>query len=552
LAKLPPEEPDALVAHVRVCEGPGPEGPGLLGKINYCSRKIQALVVVGFLTATGLYAQEPNPQPTAPAGNNASQIEIRVNLEKVVHTMAGGIGASWHAMGPDVIHYPDLIGRDNRACKGSAYGGNPPVIPAFDKAWGDVYRHARWLGLDFIRAEIAMDMYNPRRGEFVWDNDEMKTLYRILEHCSKNKVDVYMTMQWQGVAWNAHPGINRLQSSPKSVEDFAVSYATLLEHLVKTKGYDCIRWITVNNEPGMGSGWWQGSDRKPDSIMPAMRATRAELNKRGLQTIVLCGPDGHEVNSGNFDSKDPAVGAMALHCYSGKFRTKFAEGLKLANERKLPFFLAEFGTFFMAKFEGDNMALGGPRSEAPKSYDHQMTNAEKILVGLNMGIDGFNRWSFLNRGDLDGQWQLVRTWNPNLWDFKQSVEPEPVPYYSFGIITRFTAKHSSVLETLGGSENLIATALRSPKGQLTLFLLNLSNNKMAVNIGFSAPPQALLLKGYQVTSAAVSTSGFKLEPINTVTIEKDKPALKVSIPARSITAYTTYDLDPSADGIMSE
>jgi hypothetical protein len=31
LAKSPPEEPDALVAHVRVCEGPGRQRPGLLG-----------------------------------------------------------------------------------------------------------------------------------------------------------------------------------------------------------------------------------------------------------------------------------------------------------------------------------------------------------------------------------------------------------------------------------------------------------------------------------------------------------------------------------------
>jgi len=30
--------------------------------------------------------------------------------------------------------------------------------------------------------------------------------------------------------------------------------------------------------------------------------------------------------------------------------------------------------------------------------------------GINAGVDGFNRWSFINRGDLDGQWQLLRTW----------------------------------------------------------------------------------------------------------------------------------------------
>ncbi len=179
---------------------------------------------------------------------NETDYNISVNLEKINHVMAGGIGASWHAMGPNVVHYADLIGRDNRTCKGSAYGGNPPVVAAFDKAWDDVCRHATWLGLDFIRVEIAMEMYEPEREKFVWDNDEMKTLYRILDHCQSNNVDVYMSMMWQGVEWNAHPGINRLQSSPKSVTDFAISYATLLDHLVKARGYTCIHWITVNNE----------------------------------------------------------------------------------------------------------------------------------------------------------------------------------------------------------------------------------------------------------------------------------------------------------------
>jgi hypothetical protein len=34
LAKPPPEEPDAGNLHVRVCEGPGRQRPGLLGRIK--------------------------------------------------------------------------------------------------------------------------------------------------------------------------------------------------------------------------------------------------------------------------------------------------------------------------------------------------------------------------------------------------------------------------------------------------------------------------------------------------------------------------------------
>ena len=34
LAKSPPEEPDASIAHVRVCEGSGRQRPGLLGMVG--------------------------------------------------------------------------------------------------------------------------------------------------------------------------------------------------------------------------------------------------------------------------------------------------------------------------------------------------------------------------------------------------------------------------------------------------------------------------------------------------------------------------------------
>ena len=486
------------------------------------------------------------------AQNQASpnHYNISVNVEKTSHVMAGGIGASWHAMGPNVVYYPDLINRDNRACKGSAYGGNPPVIKAFDKAWDDVRYHAGWLGLDFIRVEFAMDMYEPEREKFVWDSDEMKTLYRILDHCQKNNVDVYMSMMWQGVQWNAHPGINRLQSSPKSIADFAVSYATLLKQLVEIKGYTCIHWITVNNEPGMDGGWWTGPNGKPDSIMPSIRATRTELDKRGLNKIAICGSDGHGIKIGNFKPDDPAVGALSIHNYYGNPHETFAEGVKFAKDLNLPFFVAEMGTFFMANFEGDNMAMGGPRSEAPKSYEHQMINAEKILVGLNMGVDGFNRWSFLNRGDLDGQWQLVRTWNPNLWDFKKNVDPEPVPYFSFGILTRFAAKHSSILETRADSGNYVVTALRSPKGETTIYVLNKSDNEIEISLSLLGRKESIILNKYQVTEPEIREPGFTLNPIQFFELEKRFKILTDKIPPKSITTYSTYKLKFEAAGII--
>jgi hypothetical protein len=464
---------------------------------------------------------------------------ITINAGTVTHTMRGGIGASWHAIGPTVFHYPDVISRDNRACRGSAFGGNPPLLAEYQSAWSDLLHHARWLGLDFIRVEIDMRMYHPQRDQFTWDNEEMQTLERILEHCQSNDVDVYFSMMWQDVEWNAHPGVCRLQSAPRSVEDFAESYTTLLERLVKAKGYTCIRWVTINNEPGMPNGWWTGPDQKPASIAPAIRAVREALDRRGLKDLVVCGPDGHNLRKGHFDPQDSAAGALGIHDYNGTVPLEmYREGVQIARDRGIPFFVAEFGRFFMGEFEGEKMAMGGPCSEAPKSYEAQLLNAEKVLVGLNEGVDGFNRWSFTNRGDLDGQWQLVRTWNRNLWEYHKEVTPEPVPYYCFAIISRFAVKHSSVLAAACGDPDIVVTALRSPLGAITILILNKSGEERNLGIEFQSLSAPLEFRRYVVTEAEVKDPSFALAPHATVTASPAQSRINVLLPASSITSYT--------------
>ena len=37
-----------------------------------------------------------------------------------------------------------------------------------------------WLGLDWLRVEMDRRMYEPQKGQFDWDNEEMRTLYRSL------------------------------------------------------------------------------------------------------------------------------------------------------------------------------------------------------------------------------------------------------------------------------------------------------------------------------------------------------------------------------------
>jgi hypothetical protein len=471
---------------------------------------------------------------------------IHIDAGTVTHTMAGGAGASWHAMGSEAYWYPDMPNRDNRNSRGSGWGGNPPL--SYTDAWNDLERHASWLGLDFVRVEIDMRMYEPERGKFTWDNDQMKTLYRILDWCQANHVDVFFTQMWADVEWNKFDNAPRLQSAPRSVDDFATGLGTLLEHLVKDKGYTSIKWLCMVNEPGGTWGWWIGPDGKSMDLMPAIHALRAEFDKRNLTAIGISGPDcclGEGTRDFNFDDK--AVGAWDSHNY-GNYPDEtvmrlWAEG---AHARGIPFFLSEFGDWAGGK------VFEVPDSPSPKSYANQLTNAQKLIEGMNVGVDGFNRWSFTNRGDLDGQWQLVRTFEATRWEYYKRVVPESVPYYTYGIITRFMAKHSGVLKTNCSTPDVEVTALRSPKGNLTIYVLNKSQADEQVELNLANLKAGQTLYKYQVTEGAIEKPEFAMDPLAHFEVTPAGAATTDKVPGESITVYTTYKLANADAGITAD
>lgn len=521
-----------------------------MSRRRFLAETVRASGIAGGLLPTAMHSKFLELSNTLDAERRApsesvyqSEIPIQVNCGRTVHTMAGGAGASWHAIGPTAFWYDHLRGRINRWCRGSVFGGNPPLDHG--QAWADIYRHVRWLGLNFIRVEIDMRMYHPAREVFDWNNVEMLTLYRILDNCQANHADVFFTQMWQDVDWNCFEGVSRLQSAPKSISHFVTALATLMEHLIKIKGYTCIRWLCISNEPGHPITWWLGPSGIPQSLMPALKNLRTELDKRGL-SVALSGPDWSSMNqnSTDFDFDDKVVGAHDAHNYSSDPATELQSlWARRAHERGIPFFQSEFGTW-----NGDDPLIN-PTSMAPKSFANQLTNAEKVLRGIGVGVDGFNRWSFLNRGDLDGQWQLVRTWDPVQWEYHKQVEPEPTPYFCYGIITRFMAKYSDVLEVNNMDSAVVVTALRSPNGNLTIYIINTAGRIMPVRLNIVGMPEERLLHKYQVQEME-DMAGYRMDPSDTRKVSAAAPAVMDSLPAHSITVYSTYNLRHEDIGIM--
>jgi hypothetical protein len=497
--------------------------------------------------------------------HEAGTVVVDVDCGKVVHTMRGGIGASWHAIETPIpygVKHPVFTSHSHG---GSGWGGYPPAED--ERAWQQIYRHAGWLGLDWNRVEVEQRIYEPERNKFTWDGAEMRILYRILDWHQKHGADVFFQQMWCNAAWLAYPEfrddpVGRVHSAPADLDAFADGLATLMEHLVRKRGYSCIKWLCITNEPGADFSWWQAPPNKPLSIGPGLAAVRKALDKRGLK-LPLSGPDmtiGFPAKApGDFDYLD-RLGAYDFHDYGADFdfRTKghiagqernAAAWVELGRREGKPVFLSEFGT----------MAYGWlPDKPGPSCPQSALAGSELVVRLANVGVDGFNRWSFVNRGDLDGQWQFIDTWDPREKKLLRDFPPHPNSYFCLGLLSRFTAKHSAVLASRveGGKlddwQRVFCTVLRSPQGNLTLAVVNEAPTEFKLKLAVRGLTSPIRLHRYRYGEAERDRADVRVDPQKEFPLAAKANELHDVLPPNSLTIYSTHKLEHDAPGVIAE
>lgn len=526
--------------------------PSMRAKQSRSWRGFGSLLIL--LAAAGP-APARKPAPSLPGPD----VRLAVDAGRVVHTMRGGFGASWHA-----IEQPIPVQGD-RSHGGSAWGANPPAEDT--RAWRQICRQADWLGLDFVRVELEQRMFEPERGRFTWDSPEMRILYRILDWCQSRHADVFLQCMWGNVEWNSFPefqgdAVKRVHSGPRSMESFADGLAALAKHLLRTKHYRCIHWLCINNEPGYDWSWWQRPPNQPMPLREGLAAVRRALDREGV-SLPLSGPDWTdlpELKPENVDF-DEFIGAYDLHSYYAGFdwhpgggyplavaEKRLAQWRKWSAARGKPLFLSELGT----------MIYGwGGSSPGPSTWEAAIKDAELVVRALNLGVDGFNRWSFVNRGDLDGVWQMIETWDPARKALRETITPCPNAYFVYGLISRLAAKHSSVVASepsggqLDGLNRVFSAALRSPGGNLTWVIVNDAPREWAAEFSLKHCQHPALYK-YQVTAEQKDRPDLQINPLPAAAIVAGNAAFSDRLPPMSLTIYSTWRLKHSAAGIVED
>ena len=452
--------------------------------------------------------------------------------------MSFGLGQNWH-VSDGLCYLPGSKVFDYAA--GSAWGAVPPHTDV--EKWNQIFYHTSWLGIDFIRLIIEQHMYCPEKdGVYTWESNEMKNLYRVLDWCESNKVDVFLTEQFAHTPWNCPPDAKSVViHSPVNVDAWAQAYAAMVDLLVNKKHYTCIKCLNIGNEPERGfkgtDGWsWKDGASWSEGLDKAIHYVR---EVKGIP-IPFAGPDDYcRVDTVRTDKR---LGIYELHRYQVNTTNPdaaFANWIDSARKEGKPFFLGEFGGW---------IANPGQQSH---SYRYNIGVVAWTIKELNMGVDGMLRWNFINRGDLDGDWQMIDTFDTLNNTYYTKINPHPNTYFTQGLLSRFTAKNSIILKTLTNNNAINAAALKTKNGNYTAFVVNtdsIISYKMTLTLGNLNGN--LKLYRYKVTPVDAEKTDIKITFSALFQLNFQSNIFVDKLEANSLFIYTTYKLEPGEKGII--
>lgn len=159
---------------------------------------------------------------------------------------------------------------------------------------------------------------------------------------------------------------------------------------------------------------------------------------------------------------------------------------------------------------------------------------------MDVGVEGFCRWSFVNRGNVDGQWQLVETWDPERHCPRAAIEPHPNSFFLWGLLSRFIAAGAAVAhgDWSGGADaahrRVFGVAVTNRDGSRTLAVVNDSETWGDLQVSVAGAPAETVFHRYRVGFANRDDSRAEVQPEGPFDTDFADP-----LPPMSFTVYAT-------------
>ena len=360
--------------------------------------------------------------------------------------------------------------------------------------WAKLYSRLDFMKPAFIRLMIGTRSY-VRDGVIT---EDIGQLARILDYCQSRNVSV-MFGDWGGGLVDAKSG--------KIDSELIGNLSALVYNLVIDRGYDCIKYCNIINEP---NGYWSSADGNYDLWISAVKCFSNALEALGIgDKLLIAGPDAaiwtdREVSWVSRFAGDFPVGSSLydIHTYpskctvnSGKY-SEIIRAYRQAAPSSSRMVMGEIGFKFVEEADSSYLA-GNERRIAAKPHasrtDSQMyvydymygtDMADALFQTVNEGYSGCVAWMLddaMHYNESKDKLKIWGFWNILGDEIFGPEEEEVRPwFYAWSLLCRFFPAGSDCLKVNVEGNVKAASAVRG--GKMTIAVVNVSGEKVSVSI----------------------------------------------------------------------
>ena len=444
--------------------------------------------------------------------------------------------------------------------------------------WQKVFRRLDYMKLPFTRVMVDMTTFFgglDKNGEpqYLFDCELMQRVYKLLDYCEINNVTVlFGHWGWANTAKH-RPGQN--WDIPPDSEMHARISGELAEHVVTRKGYTCIKWFDLINEP---DGYWSSCDGDWELWTRVAAQFHKELVRRGLTgKIRIAGPADVYSNwiEKALDRTDMTkiIAVYNEHRYlwnkdvvSGAFEDKVRQRVNSINSKDpKQYFAGELG-FLDGKTKND-------QQPNVLKFWYGVSMADAAIQMMRAGASGFLAWDLDDsmhwRGDSDGPLEepadaydkrkIWGFWNITGSEHGMGEDENMRPW--FYIWSQLSRNFPPGCQTLQadptGVDKLRVAATRIPDGQKFHFsfaIVNNSDESKTVRIIVPQAASETTFSRYDyfdtdgdnkvdAWSQVVDSKGNDIYPTPAAILNNVNPAfgIDVTLPTRGVVILTTTE-----------
>lgn len=477
---------------------------------------------------------------------------------------------------PEQLISVDFIGN---GVQWSAY----PHADTDSAEWGKLMTEEKWdmnfERLDYMKPKLfrVLDQANWRYLIGFDNNDEpildfntpeVKALEKILDYAQKNNITVLFG-EW-GTPYKMHDTNLGLSDKFTGANDprwinIIVEY---LNYLINTKGYTCLKYFNLVNEP---NGDWASTKGDFKEWSEGVKLLAEALKSKGLdKNISVAGPDAvHRYDNPNstytgagwveesVKQINDYLGIYEVHDYTehelvrtGEFQTINENVAKFTKQVNKQIIFGEIGfgrstNENMDRVKADPFASEDSQMEV-YDYSYGIYMADAAIQIMNAGYSGAAAWALDDAmhtlGDLGEKNQLKRwgMWNSLGTEICNNPDDEKMRpwYFTWSLLCRYFPTGSSVIKTDSTGVDGLRLTAAAFKDDISVAIVNNSTIDNTVSI---AIPTSKTLKKYLYVDGErkLDEKGFPAAIEKNIKVDD---AIEINIPANSFILLTSLEL----------